>query len=87
MNIPEEAWFKSSYSDQTGGSCVEVANLWFKFSYSSDAGGNCVEVADLARTHAHIAVRDSKRPDGPVLALPPEAFAAFVGHVGRRRRP
>ncbi|WP_078623100.1 DUF397 domain-containing protein [Streptomyces prunicolor] len=20
-------WFKSSYSDQTGGSCVEVANL------------------------------------------------------------
>ncbi|WP_329218792.1 DUF397 domain-containing protein [Streptomyces sp. NBC_01485] len=21
------AWFKSSYSDQTGGSCVEVANL------------------------------------------------------------
>lgn len=23
----ESAWFKSSYSDQTGGSCVEVANL------------------------------------------------------------
>ncbi|WP_246203838.1 DUF397 domain-containing protein [Streptomyces tailanensis] len=23
----ESAWFKSSYSDQTGGGCVEVANL------------------------------------------------------------
>ena len=23
----ESAWFKSSYSDQTGGSCVEVADL------------------------------------------------------------
>ncbi|MFI8932570.1 DUF397 domain-containing protein [Streptomyces sp. NPDC053474] len=24
---PESAWFKSSYSNDTGGSCVEVANL------------------------------------------------------------
>ncbi|MEH0419924.1 DUF397 domain-containing protein [Streptomyces sp. B21-083] len=23
----KESWFKSSYSDQTGGTCVEVANL------------------------------------------------------------
>lgn len=24
---PEEAWFKSSYSNDTGGSCVEIADL------------------------------------------------------------
>ncbi|MFJ6566762.1 DUF397 domain-containing protein [Streptomyces sp. NPDC091292] len=24
---PESAWFKSSYSNDTGGSCVEVADL------------------------------------------------------------
>ncbi len=24
---PETAWFKSSYSDSQGGSCVEMANL------------------------------------------------------------
>ncbi|MFI5787120.1 DUF397 domain-containing protein [Streptomyces sp. NPDC051640] len=24
---PESAWFKSSYSDDTGGACVEIANL------------------------------------------------------------
>ncbi|MES4904678.1 MULTISPECIES: DUF397 domain-containing protein [unclassified Streptomyces] len=24
---PEDAWFKSSYSGQQGGTCVEVANL------------------------------------------------------------
>ncbi|KPI29843.1 protein of unknown function DUF397 [Actinobacteria bacterium OK074] len=24
---PEHAWFKSSYSDDQGGTCVEVANL------------------------------------------------------------
>lgn len=25
--VDEGAWFKSSYSDQTGGNCVEVANV------------------------------------------------------------
>lgn len=63
MNVREAAWFKSSYSDQAGGSCVEIANL--------------------IPTHTLVAVRDSKLTDGPTLALPPEAFAAFVGHVGR----
>ncbi len=26
-NAPDGAWFKSSYSDETGGTCVEVAHL------------------------------------------------------------
>ncbi|MFI6467264.1 DUF397 domain-containing protein [Streptomyces sp. NPDC050528] len=54
---------------------------WFKSSYSDQTGGNCVEVANLIAAHALVAVRDSKLPSGPALALPPEAFASFVAHV------
>ncbi|MFG3493889.1 DUF397 domain-containing protein [Streptomyces sp. NPDC047928] len=72
-------WRKSSYSSDTGGECVECAPLgaaaWQKSSHSGDTGGDCVEVA--ARP-CRIAVRDSKNPDGPVFAVAPAAFAAFV---------
>ncbi|MFC8696740.1 DUF397 domain-containing protein [Streptomyces parvus] len=54
---------------------------WFKSSYS-DNGGNCVEVAaNLAATHGIVPVRDSKAVDGPVVAVPATAFAAFVAGV------
>ncbi|MER6841235.1 DUF397 domain-containing protein [Streptomyces platensis] len=39
------AWFKSSYSSDEGGDCLEVAYEWRKSSHSASAGGNCVEVA------------------------------------------
>ncbi|MEU9113679.1 DUF397 domain-containing protein [Streptomyces sp. NPDC048483] len=39
------AWFKSSYSSDEGGDCIEVAYDWRKSSYSSDQGGACLEVA------------------------------------------
>ncbi|WP_171166598.1 DUF397 domain-containing protein [Streptomyces sp. I05A-00742] len=38
-------WFKSSYSDEGGEACVEVALAWRKSSYSGDEGGECVEAA------------------------------------------
>ncbi|MFE7399814.1 DUF397 domain-containing protein [Streptomyces sp. NPDC057557] len=45
-----------------------------KSSYSATAS-ECVEVA---RNIPHtVAVRDSKRPDGPVLVLGPAAWDAF----------
>jgi hypothetical protein len=79
-------WRKSSYSGDTGGQCVECAPVggatWRKSSYSGDTGGDCVEVAHLA---PHIAVRDSKNPDGPVLTLTPGAFTAFVTAAGDAR--
>ncbi|MCP9211461.1 DUF397 domain-containing protein [Streptomyces cucumeris] len=50
-------------------------SAWFKSSYSSGAEGNCVEVADL---DTQIAVRDSKRKDGPALRLPRTAFSNFI---------
>ncbi|GAA2126355.1 DUF397 domain-containing protein [Actinomadura napierensis] len=49
--------------------------VWRKSSYSQPAGDDCVEVAGLG---AACAVRDSKDADGPVLALTPHAWSAFV---------
>jgi hypothetical protein len=79
---PEQAWFKSSYSDGTGQNCVEAApeHAWFKSSYS-DAGQNCVEAAHLTPTG--IAIRDSKNPTGPALLLPASAWTTFVTHIRR----
>ncbi|GHE28373.1 DUF397 domain-containing protein [Streptomyces hydrogenans] len=88
-NLAGARWRKSSYSSDTGGQCVECAPLgtadWRKSSYSGDNGGDCIEVADLS---AHIAVRDSKNPEGPAFLASPAAFTAFVraaveGRVGR----
>ncbi|MBT2478686.1 DUF397 domain-containing protein [Streptomyces sp. ISL-94] len=68
-------WFKSSYSDSSGGACIEVAYDWQKSSYSSPNGGDCVEVAGCP--HA-MHVRDSKNP-GPTLTLAGKAWADFAG--------
>ncbi|MEU9891855.1 DUF397 domain-containing protein [Sphaerisporangium sp. NPDC051011] len=48
---------------------------WAKSSYSSDNGGDCVELAALPSKG--MAVRDSKRPYGPVLHFPATEWAAF----------
>ncbi|MCT6776344.1 DUF397 domain-containing protein [Streptomyces sp. CS7] len=53
---------------------------WFKSSYS-DNGGNCVEVAADLAARGIVPVRDSKAVDGPVVAVPATAFAAFVAGV------
>ncbi|MFD4338559.1 DUF397 domain-containing protein [Streptomyces anulatus] len=54
---------------------------WFKSSYSNN-GGNCIEVAvNLAAARGIVPVRDSKVMDGPVVAVPVTAFAAFVAGV------
>ncbi|WP_037912122.1 DUF397 domain-containing protein [Actinacidiphila yeochonensis] len=68
-------WFKSSYSSQTGGNCIEVAYDWRKSSHSTEQGGDCVEVA-AHQTAVH--VRDSKDPDGPMLTFTPAEWAAFA---------
>ncbi|MFG3498729.1 DUF397 domain-containing protein [Streptomyces sp. NPDC047928] len=73
-------WFKSSYSGDQGGNCVEVAFAWTKSSYSSDQQGDCVEVAVCPHT---VHVRDSKDTARPALAVSPTAWSAFVQRLGR----
>ncbi len=54
------------------------AVTWRKSSYSGNNGGQCVEVGNAARL---IAVRDSKDPDGSVLAFAADTWAAFAERV------
>ncbi|MFD9333744.1 DUF397 domain-containing protein [Streptomyces sp. NPDC060028] len=79
MSTSTLRWFKSSYSDDGGGNCVEVACAWRKSSYSSPNGGDCIEVAECA-TAVH--VRDSKNL-GPSFAVTATAWAEFAGWAGR----
>ncbi|MER8233601.1 DUF397 domain-containing protein [Streptomyces sp. NPDC094049] len=86
QNLTGAHWRKSSYSSDTGGDCIECAPLgaaaWQKSTYSGSDGGDCVEVADLT---AHIAVRDSKNPEGPAFLASPVAFTAFVSAAAEGR--
>ncbi len=53
--------------------------IWRKSSYSGASGGDCVEIAQFPDTA--MAVRDSKDPDGAVLAFAPEEWRSFVAGV------
>ncbi|MYV55433.1 DUF397 domain-containing protein [Streptomyces sp. SID3212] len=68
-------WFKSSYSSDSGGECIEVAFDWRKSSYSSDAGGQCIEVATTPHS---IHLRDSKTHNGPSFAVAPTSWTTFL---------
>jgi hypothetical protein len=56
--------------------------MWHKSSYSNGSGGDCVEVAVPAA--AGLLVRDSTRPAGPIVAVGPVAWGAFVAGVQGR---
>ncbi|WP_167158810.1 DUF397 domain-containing protein [Streptomyces sp. MBT27] len=77
-------WFKSSYSSDSGGQCIELALAWRKSSYSSSSGGECVEVAASCEA---VHVRDSKVADGPSFAVAPRAWAAFLTWEGAALGP
>ncbi|SHL07435.1 DUF397 domain-containing protein [Streptomyces yunnanensis] len=57
---------------------ASVLTGWFKSSYSGPSNGDCLEVA---RGHATVPVRDSKRPTGPALIFPAASWSAFVTAV------
>ncbi|GAA4854450.1 DUF397 domain-containing protein [Saccharopolyspora rosea] len=52
---------------------------WRKSSRS--VGGNDSNCVEVAFSGPAVAVRDSKDPDGPVLAFPARSWAAFVSRV------
>ncbi|WP_405101746.1 DUF397 domain-containing protein [Micromonospora sp. NBC_01412] len=49
--------------------------VWRKSTRSDGNGGACVEVADL---RDGVAVRDSKDPNGPVLAFDANGWHGFI---------
>lgn len=51
--------------------------LWRKSRRSHDANA-CVEIAGVAGA---VAVRDSKDPSGPALAIPAAAWGEFTAHL------
>jgi hypothetical protein len=53
--------------------------VWRKASRSSSNGGACVEVA--RNLPGIVAVRDSKDPDSPVLAVSRDDWADFITHI------
>ena len=69
-------WRKSTYSDASGGNCVEVAS-WRKSSYSDASGGQCVEVA----SEGLVLVRDTTNRDGGTLAFSSVAWDRFLGTI------
>jgi Domain of unknown function (DUF397) len=56
--------------------------VWRKSSYSSGNGGQCVQVA--TNLPGMVAVRDSKDPAGPALALTRQQWAAFTTWMKRQ---
>lgn len=82
-NAPEydlstATWHKSSYSDASGGSCVEMAT-WRKSTHSGGDGGSCLEVSDGQL--GVVPVRDSKQPEGPHVVFRARAWAEFVASL------
>jgi hypothetical protein len=78
MDLSRIEWRKASYSNASGGNCVEVGADWRKASYSNSNGGACVEVGVGSQL---VAVRDSKDPDGPRLAFSAGAWDTFLRQV------
>ncbi|MFF5114705.1 DUF397 domain-containing protein [Streptosporangium sp. NPDC000509] len=79
-------WSKSSLSG-AGQNCVEVG-VWNKSSLSG-SGPDCVEVALAETSQAEpdpnadllVLVRDSKDPEGPVLAFTSTEWDAFIAGI------
>ncbi|MET8052259.1 DUF397 domain-containing protein [Streptosporangium sp. NPDC005286] len=90
LDLSRVTWRKSSRSEN-GQDCVEVS-VWRKSSRSGN-GSNCVEVAlaDNASAEAEPTadverlslVRDSKNPEGSVLAFTPGEWDALITGIKR----
>jgi hypothetical protein len=68
--------------NRKGSVADDVELTWFKSSYSDSSNpSDCVEVAMSPGVGA-VLVRDSKTPDGPLLALTSAAWSRFVTDAG-----
>ncbi|MET9290790.1 DUF397 domain-containing protein [Streptomyces sp. NPDC003077] len=64
---PSDAWFKSSYSNDSGGLCVEAAFL------------RSAQTEPVSK----VGIRDSKNKSGPAVLVAATTWAAFVDFVTR----
>lgn len=83
VDVTGARWRKSTRSGGANNdACIEVAFADAHWRRSTRSGGgsgnNCVEVAFAGPA---VAVRDSKDPDGPVLAFPARSWAAFLARM------
>ncbi|MGW3124772.1 DUF397 domain-containing protein [Streptomyces sp. NPDC001123] len=87
VDLSGVTWRKSSYSNTSGGDCIEVSDdllasaSWHRSSYSNQDGGNCLEVA--TGIPSLVPVRDSKAPSHGTLLFEASAWSAFVDGVKR----
>lgn len=65
MDLSGAAWRTSSYSGGNGGQCVAVAAV---NGHDTGRDGLCL-------------VRDSRNPDGTVLAFDPQSWSKFTADV------
>ncbi|RCG23948.1 DUF397 domain-containing protein [Sphaerisporangium album] len=57
---------------------VELAGVSWRKSSFSGGGNDCVEIATINDT---VALRDSKRPGGPLLRFSHREWNAFLDHL------
>lgn len=83
IDLSSVTWRKSSYSNTSGGDCIEVSGDflsgadWRTSSYSNTSGGECVEVASNFPLPL-VPVRDTKNPAHGTLIFGVDAWAEFV---------
>jgi hypothetical protein len=77
MSAEALQWYKSTYSGDEGGQCLEVALSWHKSTYSGSNGGECLEVA-VSPGAVHI--RDSKETPSQdrTLRISPVTWDVFT---------
>ncbi|MBQ0984890.1 DUF397 domain-containing protein [Streptomyces sp. F63] len=78
MNDAPTTWFKSSYSGDEGGDCLEVAYSGGRSMLTPAQDNACSEGA-TGPSAVHI--RDSKHRSGPTLTIAPTAWAAFTASL------
>ncbi|MFI5620477.1 DUF397 domain-containing protein [Streptomyces sp. NPDC051567] len=77
-------WKGKSVASKAGLRAPDLGPVaWQKSSYSGAGEAQCVEVADLTAVAGEgVAIRDSKRADGPALVVDRKSFSRFVASIG-----
>jgi hypothetical protein len=81
MDLSHIAWRKSSRSTDQG-NCVEI-RVWHRSSRSTDNGGEPVKGAVAEPLFL---ARDSKNPDGPILAFSSFTWNALITSIKAGRQ-